>query len=109
MIFDLRRDLVEQIFKHITDSDTTLFQVGLAAFFTFLFKLTQQTDEGVLTVSANRPRAELQQILGFFPNTLPQRVLIDPRSTFVELVKDVEECSLASLPHAHFPFQEMGI
>ena len=107
--FDLRRDLVERIFALIIDIDVTLFQVGLAAFFTFLFKLTQETDLCVLTVSSNRPRDELQGILGFFTNTLPQRVLIDPQSTFVELVKGVKELALSSLPHAQFPFQEMGM
>ncbi|CAF3436816.1 unnamed protein product, partial [Rotaria sp. Silwood2] len=51
--FELSMDLVDQMLDYMAECETTLFQVGLAAFYTFLFKFTQQTDLCVLTVSAN--------------------------------------------------------
>ncbi|CAF4058476.1 unnamed protein product, partial [Rotaria sp. Silwood1] len=92
----------------MAEHEMTLFQVGLAAFYIFLFKLTQQTDLCVLTISANRYRAELKDILGFFSNTLPQRMIIDPHWTLDQLFDCTKELCLKSMRHAHFPYQEMG-
>ena len=105
--FDLSSEIVDQMLKFMAEYGVTLFQLGLAAFYAFLFKLTQETDLCVLTVSANRPRSELQEIIGFFVNTLPLRLLIDPQSSFTHLLEQVREVTLSTLPHAHLPYQEI--
>ena len=45
----------------------TPFQLGLATFYAFLFKLTHgQTDLCISCVDANRHRSELQDMIGMF-------------------------------------------
>ena len=104
----LSTDLVEHLFLLIKEHETTLFQLGLAAFYTFLFKLTQQDDLCVLTVTANRTRAELVNLIGVFVNTIPHRLAIKPHSTFASLMQRVKDLALAILPHSHLPFQQIS-
>ena len=104
----LSSDVVGHILTFMKEHCVTLHQIGLTAFYTFLFKLTQQTDLTVLTVTANRHRAELENMIGIFVNTLPQRIIIQPHRNFLSLVKDVKDVVLSTLSHAHVPFQDIG-
>ena len=106
-IFELSPHIVEHMLNHLTECETTLFQLGLAAFYAFLFKLTHETDLCILTVSANRNRGELENIIGFFVNTLPHRLVIEPHKSFEFLVGCVKELVLGTLPHAHLPYQDI--
>ena len=105
--FDLSQDIVDRILTYIVENDTTLFQFGLSVFYAYLFKLTQETDLCVLSVSANRPRPELQDIVGFFVNTLPHRLSIDPYFNFRRLIQRVKELVLTTLPYAHLHYQDI--
>jgi non-ribosomal peptide synthetase component F len=105
--FDLSQDITDRIVAYMQTTETTLFQLGLAAFYVFLFKLVQEKHLCVLTVSANRPRVELENIVGFFVNTVPHCLSVDPHSTFSNLVKCVKELALIIVPHTHLPYQDM--
>ncbi|CAF0780319.1 unnamed protein product [Adineta steineri] len=86
----------------------TLFQLGLATFYTFLFKLTySQTDLCISCVNANRYRTELQNMIGMFVSTLPYCVQLDPQWSFDEVVKYVREKCLSILEHSHYPLQHI--
>jgi non-ribosomal peptide synthetase component F len=85
----------------------TVFQIGLGAFYAFLFKLTQEEDLCVLTVSANRYRTELENMIGFFVNTVPHRLNVDSEWTCRALMDHVKELMLVTLPHTHLPYQEI--
>jgi hypothetical protein len=106
--FDLSQDVVDRIVAYMQTNETTLFQLGLAAFHIFLFKLTLETDLCVININANRHRSEVQDIIGFFSNTLPQRVIIDPHATFVQVLHLVKELCFEALAHAYLPYQDMG-
>jgi hypothetical protein len=86
----------------------TLFQLGLATFYVFLFRLTdRQTDLCVSCLSANRYKTELQRIGGMFVSTLPYRLRLDARWTFDELAHCVREQCLSIMEHAHYPLQHI--
>ncbi|CAF1691302.1 unnamed protein product, partial [Adineta ricciae] len=57
--------------------------------------------------SANRNRAELENMIGFFVNTVPQRLAIEPQKNFGFLIECVKELVVASMPHAHLPYQDI--
>ena len=63
---DLSSNVVDGIFTSMCANERTLFQLGLSTFYAFLFKLTEEMDLCVLTVSANRGRSELEDLIGFF-------------------------------------------
>ncbi|CAF1439310.1 unnamed protein product [Adineta ricciae] len=93
---------------YASSHQVTPFQLGLAIFYTFLFKLTHgQTDQCISCVNANRYRTELQDLIGMFVSTLPYRVQIDPYWSFVEVVRHVREKCLSILEHSHYPLQHI--
>jgi len=86
----------------------TLFQLGLATFFAFLFKLTNgETDLCIAGINANRYRTELQDLIGMFVATLPYRTQLDPHASFEQLTKQVREQCLLILEHSHYPLQHI--
>jgi hypothetical protein len=104
---EVDRSLVDQMMNSTIEDEITLFQLGLAAFYVFLFRLAEETDICVLTVSANRYRAELENVLGFFVNTIPRRLKIDPQTTFELLVHQVKDLLLVTLAHSYLPYQDI--
>jgi fengycin family lipopeptide synthetase D len=94
--------------SYASSHHVTLFQLELATFYAFLFKLTHgQTDLSISCVSANRYRSELQNMVGMFVSTLPYCTQIDPHWSFDELVKYVREKCLSILEHSHYPLQSI--
>jgi NRPS condensation-like uncharacterized protein len=86
----------------------TLFQLGLATFYVFLFKLNHHEKDLCITcLNANRFRVELQNIIGMFVSTLPYRIQLDSCWSFDELVKHVKEKCLTILEHSHYPLQHI--
>ncbi|CAF3980841.1 unnamed protein product, partial [Adineta steineri] len=84
----------------------TPFQLGLTAFYVFLFKLTHgETDLCIASINANRYRSELENMIGMFVSTLPYCVQLDSHWSFDELVKHVQEKCLSILEHSHYPLQ----
>ena len=86
----------------------TPFQLGLATFYAFLFKLTHgQTDLCIASINANRYRSELQDMIGMFVATLPYRLQLDSSWSFNELVEHVQEKCLPILEHSQYPLQHI--
>ncbi|CAF0996698.1 unnamed protein product [Adineta steineri] len=86
----------------------TPFQLGLTAFYVFLFKLTHgETDLCIASINANRYRSELENMIGMFVSTLPYCVQLNSHWSFDELVKHVREKCLSILEHSHYPLQHI--
>ena len=83
----------------------TLFMVLLAAFQVLLYRYTGQEDLCVGTPVANRDRAELEGLIGFFVNTLALRTDLGGEPTFRELLRRVREETLAAYEHQDLPFE----
>ncbi|CAF3973115.1 unnamed protein product [Adineta steineri] len=88
--------------------EITPFQLCLAIFYAFLFKLTyRQNDLCISCLNANRYRTELQNMVGMFVSTLPYRIQVDSDWAFDELVEHVREKCLSILEHSHYPLQHI--
>ncbi|HMG73720.1 MAG TPA: amino acid adenylation domain-containing protein, partial [Pyrinomonadaceae bacterium] len=85
----------------------TLFMLLLAAFDVLLWRWTAETDVVVGTPIANRTRAELEGLIGFFVNTLPLRVSLAGNPSFRELVNKVREVCLGAYSHQELPFEKL--
>ncbi|CAF0980449.1 unnamed protein product [Adineta steineri] len=86
----------------------TPFQLGLTAFYVFLFKLTHgETDLCIASLNANRYGSELENMIGMFVSTLPYCVQLNSHWSFDELVKHVQEKCLSILKHSHYPLQHI--
>ncbi|CAF1486244.1 unnamed protein product, partial [Adineta steineri] len=93
---------------YASSHQVTPFQLGLATFYAFLFKLTyRRNDLCISCLNANRYRTELQSMIGMFVSTLPYRVELDLQWSFDEVVKYVQEKCLSILEHSHYPLQHI--
>jgi amino acid adenylation domain-containing protein len=85
----------------------TPFMTLLAAWATLLHRYGSQPDVVVGTPIANRGRAELEKLIGFFANTLALRVDLSGDSGFGDLVRRVRERALGAYTRQEFPFERL--
>jgi amino acid adenylation domain-containing protein len=85
----------------------TLFMTLLAAWQVLLARYTGQDDIVVGAPIANRMRAELEPLVGFFVNTLALRADLSADPTFVELLRQVREVCLGAYQHQDVPFEKL--
>jgi len=86
---------------------TTLFVALLAGFQALLHRWTGQEDLVIGTPFANRRRAEVQGLIGFFVNTLPIRADLTGRPSFRELLRRAREEVLGAHEHQDLPFERI--
>jgi amino acid adenylation domain-containing protein len=85
----------------------TLFMVLLAAFQTLLQRYTGQEDISVGTPVAGRTRAEVEELIGFFLNTLVMRADLSGDPSFRTLLGRVRETVLEAHAHQDVPFEKL--
>ncbi|CAF0774859.1 unnamed protein product [Adineta steineri] len=94
--------------NYASSHQVTPFQLALATFYAFLFKLTyRQNDLCISCLNANRYKTELQNMVGMFISTLPYRLQVDPDWSFDELIEHVREKCVSILEHSHYPLQHI--
>jgi len=85
----------------------TLFMTLLAAFQVVLSCYSGQTDIAVGTPIANRNRAEIEDLIGFFLNTLVMRTDLSGNPSFTELLARVRDTALGAYAHQDLPFERL--
>jgi len=86
-------------------TDSSAYMVLLAAFMALLHRWSGEVDLTVGSPIANRPRKELEGLIGFFVNTLALRVNADGDPDFLALVARVRATALEGYAHAELPFE----
>ncbi|MEO0457790.1 MAG: amino acid adenylation domain-containing protein [Cyanobacteria bacterium P01_A01_bin.114] len=104
---NLSDSLTQALKKLGTDTGTTLFMVLLAAFQTLLYRYSGQDDIAVGTLLANRPRPELEGLIGFFPNTVVLRSDLSGTPSFRDVLQRVREMTLGAYAHQDLPFEQL--
>ncbi|HKG80260.1 MAG TPA: amino acid adenylation domain-containing protein, partial [Pyrinomonadaceae bacterium] len=106
-LFDCPRDLSITFEKLSSQENVTLFMTMLAAYTALLYRYTGQEKIVVGAPIANRNRAEVENVIGFFSNTLVLPFDVSPRMTFRELLKEVREVTLKAYSHQDLPFERL--
>ena len=82
----------------------TTFMVLLAAFGVLLQRYSGRSDILIASPVRNRPRPEIEDLIGLFTNTLMLRNNIDPALSFASLVKQVRATTLDAFSHQEAPY-----
>jgi len=85
----------------------TLFMTVLAGWSVVLSRLSNRTQVVVGTPSANRGRAEIEGLIGFFVNSLALKVELGGAPTVGELLGRVKAVSLGAQAHQDLPFEQV--
>ncbi|HEX8275245.1 MAG TPA: non-ribosomal peptide synthase/polyketide synthase [Longimicrobiaceae bacterium] len=105
--FDVGRETMERLRALGRAEGATLFMTVLAAWQALLGRWSGQHDVLVGTPVAGRTRAEVEELIGFFANTLVIRTdLAAPRS-FRELLRRVRGGVLEAHGHQDVPFEKL--
>ena len=103
----LSRALTKSLKELSQQEGTTLFMTMLAAFKVLLQRYTGQADISVGTPIANRNRGEIEDLIGFFVNTLIMRTEVSGELTFRELLGRVRVVALGTYEHQDLPFEKL--
>ncbi len=101
------RPLLEAVEELARGERVTLFMALLAAYSALLHRWSGQADVVVGTDVANRPRTELEPLIGFFVNLLVLRTDLGGDPTFRELLRRVRETTLGAYTHQDLPFEKL--
>ncbi|WP_431685777.1 amino acid adenylation domain-containing protein [Hahella sp. NBU794] len=85
----------------------SLFMALLAIFNILLQRYSGANDLVVGTQVANRERPELENVVGFFVNTLALRVNLSGVANYIELLQQVRETTLGAFAHQEMPFDKL--
>jgi amino acid adenylation domain-containing protein len=85
----------------------TLFMTLLAGWAAVLARLSGQDDVVIGTPSANRGRAEVEELIGFFVNTLPVRIRLADAPRVGELLGRVKARALEAQRNQDIPLEQV--
>jgi len=103
----LPADMVERLQAFGRAHDATLFMTMLSAFMLLLSRYSGLQDVVVGSASANRSRAEVSELIGFFVNNLVLRAKVEDNITFLELLQRVRESTLGAYENQDVPFDHL--
>jgi amino acid adenylation domain-containing protein len=85
----------------------TLFMTLLGAWTVLLHQLTRQREVIVGTPVRGRILPELEKMMGFFVNALPLRLAVDPKASFLELLRKVRGETVEAFGAQDVPFEHL--
>ena len=103
----LSGELAASLRRLAGEENGTLFAALLAAFQVLLYRYTGQHDIAVGTGIANRNRAELEPLVGFFVNALVMRTDLSGSPSFRELLGRVRDVCHAAYDRQDVPFDQV--
>ncbi|TJZ59110.1 amino acid adenylation domain-containing protein [Streptomyces piniterrae] len=106
-VFRLPAELVREAEELAARGRATPFAVLFTAFQAVVQRWTQRQEFLLSTVAANRPHAAVEELVGFFVNTVPLVCRPDPQWTFERLCTEVRGEVFRILGHQRLPFDRL--
>jgi amino acid adenylation domain-containing protein len=89
------------------ETQTTLYMTLLAALSILLARYCGKEDIVIGSPIANRQDAQLDELIGFFANTLAMRIGLKAEMSFRELLLEVQETALGAYQEQDVPFERL--
>ncbi|MEO6638315.1 MAG: amino acid adenylation domain-containing protein, partial [Ginsengibacter sp.] len=105
--FNFSKEMSASIQEFSLKNGCTLFMTLLAAFKVLLYRYSNQHDICVGTAVAGRQQKELEDLIGFFVNTLALRSEVKGDLTFDELLLQVKSTTLKAYEFQDIPFEKV--
>ncbi|MDQ3764631.1 MAG: amino acid adenylation domain-containing protein, partial [Actinomycetota bacterium] len=103
----LPADVIQSLTRVGQTHGATLFMTLAAAVQVLLSRYSGQQDIAIGTATSGRNRAELENLVGFFVNTVVLRSAVNSTRTFIEFVAEVRETVLEAFAHDEVPFDRL--
>ena len=105
--FSLSKSLVRDLRQLAQGSGTTLFMALLTAFKVLLYRYSGQTEICVGSPIARRDRAEIENVIGCFINSLPLLSEVSGELSFLEFLQRVRETCAGAFRYQDVPFEKL--
>ncbi|MEM8718482.1 MAG: amino acid adenylation domain-containing protein [Cyanobacteria bacterium P01_G01_bin.39] len=105
--FRLGEQLTQKLNVLAQKSGVTMFMLLLAAYKVLLSRHSGQEDIIVGVPIANRNRAEIEALVGFFTNTLVLRSNLANCPTFKDFLLQIKELTYGAYDHQDLPFEKL--
>ncbi len=105
--FRIPPDLADALRRFGQRHGATPFMTLLSLFQVLLHRYTSLDDIIIGTPIANRNRLELENLLGFFVNTIALRTDFADNPSFSDLLRRVQEATLGAQAHQELPFERL--
>ncbi|UII73718.1 non-ribosomal peptide synthase/polyketide synthase [Pseudomonas sp. HN11] len=105
--FAIEPALAAQLRTCAQKHNVTLFMLLLGAFNVLLHRYTGQGDIRIGVPIANRNRAEVEGLIGFFVNTQVLRTELTGQTRIIELLQGIKEHALGAQAHQELPFERL--
>jgi amino acid adenylation domain-containing protein len=103
----ISESLTRELRELSSASGATLFMTLLSAFSVLLNRYSGEDDIVIGTPIAGRNREEIENLIGFFINTLPLRIDIARNQTLATLLDRVRQTALEGYEHQDLPFEKL--
>ena len=100
-------EVSKKLEEYSKQSGITTFSALLTGVFALLNTYTRQEDLCIGMPAANRTEEQLEELIGFFVNTLINRVQIDAKGTFAQLQETVNTELINSQNYQDVPFEKI--
>lgn len=100
-------ELSKKLLGVAQDLAVTPYVLLLTAFYTLLWKYTTQNDIIIGSPVSNRDKRALEELIGFFNDTVILRTKIGEGATFKELVTQVRQTTLEAFANKDIPFDSL--
>ncbi|NQY36425.1 MAG: amino acid adenylation domain-containing protein, partial [Alteromonadaceae bacterium] len=101
----LNKSLTKKISTLCDQHSVTLFMFLETAFTVLMSRYSNETDIVIGTPIAGREHSDVEQLIGFFINSLVLRTDLSNNPTFSELLKANKQTILDAYSHQHIPFE----
>ncbi len=103
-VSEYSEELSKDILSVAKKMQSTPYMVILAAYYILLHKLSSNTSIAVGSPVANRNERELENLMGFFNDTIVLQTEVNPEESFSGFISKVKKTSLAAFENKDIPF-----
>ena len=107
LIQRLSPELGEALRHFCRENGFTTYMALIGAYQAFLSRLSGQDEVLLGTAIAGRNRTELENLMGFFVNTVAMRADLSNNPSFTRLVQQTREKTLAAYSNQYAPFEKI--
>ncbi|MCD6569379.1 MAG: amino acid adenylation domain-containing protein, partial [Deltaproteobacteria bacterium] len=105
--FTIDSKITSKIKGLMRDRDVTLFMMLLASLDVLFMRLTRQEDIIIGSPVAGRNHHDVEDLIGFFVNTIALRTDLSGNPSFIELLDRVKQTCLGAYANQDYPFDKL--
>ncbi|QND46293.1 amino acid adenylation domain-containing protein (plasmid) [Rhizobium lusitanum] len=100
-------DVVDKLKRIASARSVSLYMIGLTAFAVLIQRYTQENDVVIGSPISNRYDLDCEDAIGYFVNTLPNRIDVSGAPSFANVLDRVRGGVLEMLQHSYVPFERI--